>query len=46
MYICYKLIQQLRKAIRLPPGEEQEFKIEGAGCLFHLFKRMFRLIDR
>lgn len=46
MYICYKLIQQLRKAIRLAPGEEQEFKIEGAGCLFFVFKRMFRLIDR
>lgn len=46
-YILYKLLQQLRKLINTPAGEGQEdFKIEGAGCLFSLLKKMFKLIDR
>jgi len=27
-------------------GTDQAFKIEGAGCLFSLFKRMFKIVDR
>ncbi|KAI9879456.1 MAG: hypothetical protein M1830_008503 [Pleopsidium flavum] len=46
MYILYKLVQQMRKLIASSPGEEEGFKIQGAGCLFHLFKKMFKLIDR
>jgi len=46
IYILYKLIQQLRKVIGTAPGEEQNFEIKGAGCLFYLFQKMFKLIDR
>lgn len=46
IYILYKLIEQIRKLIALGPAEEQEFQIQGAGCLFQLFKKMFKLIDR
>lgn len=45
-YVLYKLIKQLRQAIAMQPGEEQDFKIQGAGCLFNVLKAMFRLIDR
>lgn len=46
-YILYKLVQQLRRLIaRHPDGVEEGFKIQGAGCLFQVFKRMFKLIDR
>lgn len=46
MYILFKLVQQMRRLINTISGEEQQFNIHGAGCLFHLFKKMFRLIDR
>lgn len=46
LYILYKLVQQMRMLIATRPGEEEGFKIQGAGCLFHLFKKMFKLIDR
>lgn len=46
IYILYKLIQQMKKLIALGPAEEQQFQIQGAGCLFQLFKKMFKLIDR
>ena len=45
-YILYKLLQLMRKLIDSTPGEEQSFEIKGAGCLFYLFKKMFKLIDR
>ena len=45
-YILYKLVQQLKRLISMAPGEEQNFEIKGAGCLFYLFKKMFKLIDR
>ncbi|KAK8158177.1 high-affinity nickel-transport protein-domain-containing protein [Phyllosticta citribraziliensis] len=45
-YVLYKLIKQLRQAIAMQPGEEQNFKITGAGCLFNVLKAMFKLIDR
>lgn len=45
-YILYKLIQLMGKLIDSAPGEEQNFEIKGAGCLFYLFKKMFKLIDR
>src|SRR6266576_3347631 len=41
LYILYKLVQQMRMLIATRPGEEEGFKIQGAGCLFHLFKKMF-----
>ena len=46
VYILYKLIQQMRKLIDMAPGEEDKFEIKGAGCLFYLFKKLFRIIDR
>lgn len=47
IFILYKLITQLRKIINSPANSpEPEFQIEGGGCLFHVLKRMFKLIDR
>jgi len=46
IYICYKLVEQLRTLIRSSPDEEQTLNIQGAGCLFYLFKKMFELIDK
>ncbi|KAF6224896.1 hypothetical protein HO133_010090 [Letharia lupina] len=46
IYILHKLVQLMRKLIASAPGDEQSFEIKGAGCLFYLFKRMFKLIDR
>ena len=46
VYIMYKLIQQMNTLIDSSPEEEQVFKIKGAGCLFWLFKKMFKIIDR
>jgi nickel/cobalt transporter (NiCoT) family protein len=46
-YILYKLVVQLRKVLDLSPTQaEQAWKIEGAGCLFLILKKMFKLIDR
>ncbi|KAI9801094.1 MAG: hypothetical protein M1833_002962 [Piccolia ochrophora] len=46
MYILYKLIQQMKKLIAMHPEREPEFRLQGAGCLFQLFRRAFKLIDR
>lgn len=46
LYILYKLIQQMKVLIASATEEEQEFKLKGAGCLFFLLKKMFKLIDR
>ncbi|KAF1987895.1 high affinity nickel transport protein nic1 [Aulographum hederae CBS 113979] len=50
MYILYKLVQHMRVLLYTHPSSSPEsgdnFKIQGAGCLFHLFKRAFALIDR
>jgi len=46
-YILSKLVQQLRKAIAAPIGEESlDFKFEGAGCMMFLLKKLFKLVDR
>lgn len=46
IYILYKLMQQLKILINAAPDEAQKFEIKGAGCLFYLFKKMFKMIDR
>ncbi|KAI9760984.1 MAG: hypothetical protein M4579_001360 [Chaenotheca gracillima] len=46
LYILYKLVQQMKKLIAARPEDDVEFKIQGAGCLFNLFKKAFKLIDR
>ncbi len=46
MYILYKLVQHLRKLVATAPGEEEHPTIQGGGFLFHLLKRMFKLINR
>lgn len=46
-YILHVLVKQLRKAIAAPIGQETlNFTFEGAGCMFSLLKKMFRLVDR
>ena len=46
IYILFKLIQQMKRLIAMAPGEEDKFEIKGAGCLFYLFKKLFKIIDR
>lgn len=47
VYIFHKLLQQLRKAIAMPIGQETlDFQFEGAGCMMAVLKGMFRLVDR
>lgn len=46
MYILYKLVLQMNKLIDSSPESERRFEIRGGGCLFHLMKKMFKLIDR
>jgi high-affinity nickel-transport protein len=47
VYILYKLIVQMKKLLASAPGtENEEFKIQGGGVLFTLFKRLFKMIDR
>ena len=47
VYILYRLVVQMKKALRLREGEEEEaWKLEGGGCLFMVLKKMFKLIDR
>ena len=36
----------MKRMIGTNPGDEQNIEIKGAGCLFYLFKKIFRLIDR
>ena len=46
-YILYKLVEQLRKAIAAPVGEESlGFSFEGGGCMMAVLKGMFKFIDR
>jgi high-affinity nickel-transport protein len=47
IYILYKLIVQMKKMIASEPGSENdEFKIQGGGCLFPILQKLFKLIDR
>ena len=47
VYILYRLIVQMRKALNLREGDEHEaWKLEGGGCLFVALKKMFKIIDR
>ena len=46
LYILYKICLQMRTLIDSSPAEEHRFELKGAGCLFHLFKKMFKFIDR
>lgn len=46
-YILYKLLQELRKAIAAPVGQEAlEIKFEGGGCMMRILKKMFKLVDK
>ncbi|KAL9071990.1 MAG: hypothetical protein Q9157_005277 [Trypethelium eluteriae] len=45
-YILYKLVIQLQRVIDMHPDGEESFKIQGTGCLFQIFKKLFKLIDR
>ena len=47
IYILYKLIVQMKKMIASQPGAEHEqFKVQGGGWLFHIFQKLFKLIDQ
>lgn len=47
VWILVKLCQALRAIINSPSDvEEPDFKIEGGGCMFHLLKKLFKLVDR
>lgn len=46
VYILCKLIEQMKRLLNATAEEEQQFKIQGAGCIFHLLQKMFKLIDR
>lgn len=46
LYILYRLVQQMKKLRRIAPEDERNFELKGAGCLFYLFKKLFKLIDR
>lgn len=36
----------MQKLIAVAPGANDNFEIKGAGCLFYLFKKLFKLVDR
>lgn len=47
IYILWKLVAQMRRLVRCEPGTEQdEFKIQGAGVLFGLLQKLFKIVDR
>jgi len=46
IYILYKLVGQMRILMKEEDGEEQGFRIKGAGCLFWVLRRLFRIVDR
>ena len=46
IFILYKLVKKMGKLISIAPGQEHSFEIKGAGCLFYLLQKMFKLIDK
>ncbi|KAF2477553.1 high affinity nickel transport protein nic1 [Lindgomyces ingoldianus] len=47
LYILFKLVVQMKKLIASEHGlENEQFKVQGGGCLFHVFQKMFKLIDK
>ncbi|KAF2456475.1 high-affinity nickel-transport protein-domain-containing protein [Lineolata rhizophorae] len=46
IYILYRLVRQLQRIIASGPDEEQQFSFQGAGVLFNILQKAFRLIDR
>jgi len=44
-YILCLLVREMRRLLSSSAATRREFRIEGGGLLFRLFKRMFRLID-
>ncbi|KAF2846457.1 NicO-domain-containing protein [Plenodomus tracheiphilus IPT5] len=47
VYILYKLVVQMKRMIASDTeSENDEFKIQGGGCLFPILQKLFRLIDR
>jgi high-affinity nickel-transport protein len=45
VYILYKLVKQM-KILLGSECEAAEFGIQGAGCLFLVFKKLFKMVDR
>jgi high-affinity nickel-transport protein len=47
VYIFFRLVQQLRRAIANSSGQElPSMSFEGVGCMSLLMKRVFKLVDR
>jgi high-affinity nickel-transport protein len=46
-YILFRFVNQMKKVLSLREGEEEQaWRIDGGGCLFHLLKKMFKIIDK
>ena len=46
-YILFRLVKQIKKVLNLREGEEEQaWRIDGGGCLFHVLKKMFKIIDK
>jgi high-affinity nickel-transport protein len=46
VYILYKLVQQMSILLATSPEEERGFQIKGAGCIFWVLKKLFKIVDR
>ncbi|KAK0325444.1 hypothetical protein LTR82_003727 [Friedmanniomyces endolithicus] len=46
-WILYKLVEQLRRAISVPVGQQSlDFNFEGGGCMMQVLRKMFKLVDK
>jgi hypothetical protein len=46
LYILYKLIKEIQRLLASPHVEGLQLKFEGAGCLFVLLRKIFKVVDR
>jgi hypothetical protein len=46
LYILHKLVKEMKKQLQKADSDALELKFEGAGCLFAVLKKLFRMVDR
>ncbi|KAL8728647.1 MAG: hypothetical protein Q9181_005276 [Wetmoreana brouardii] len=46
MYILCRLVKQMRRYLYRSADEDPQLDIQGAGCMFGLLRKLFRLMDR
>ena len=46
IYILYKLVREMKRLLASPHTEGLQLRFEGAGCLFVLLRKMFKIVDR